>query len=54
MKPAPFEYLAPATIAETHATHAMHKMQTKGYLTRQPGNNRINVTWMEEIDESCR
>jgi quinoprotein glucose dehydrogenase len=36
------------------SAHAMRKMQTKGYLTRQPGNNRINVTWMEEIDESCR
>jgi S-disulfanyl-L-cysteine oxidoreductase SoxD len=34
-------------------SHLMQKMQTKGYLTRQAGNNRINVTWMEMIAPTC-
>ncbi len=33
--------------------HAGAKMQTKGLLTRQPGNNRISVTSMETIAPTC-
>lgn len=33
--------------------HNNERMQTKGLLTRQPGNNRISVTSMETIAASC-
>jgi hypothetical protein len=35
------------------AAHVNEKMQTKGFLTRQPGNNRINVTSLETLASTC-
>ena len=33
--------------------HVGQKMQAKGYLTRQPGNERIDVTSLEVADQRC-
>ena len=33
--------------------HAGHKIQTKGYLIRQPNNERIDITSMEILAVSC-
>jgi hypothetical protein len=35
------------------SVHVNEKMQTKGYLTRQPVNSRISVTSLETIAASC-
>lgn len=35
-------------------SHSGHKMQTKGYLVRQPNMERINLTSMEMIASSCQ
>jgi cbb3-type cytochrome c oxidase subunit III len=45
-----FDYLSADFKPEAHRGH---KMQTKGYLTRQPGMSRINLTDMEMLDSSC-
>ena len=37
----------------SHA-HAGQWMEAKGFLIRAPGDNRINPTWLQTIDESCR
>ena len=33
--------------------HVGQKIQTKGYLTRQPGNERIDITSLEVASERC-
>ncbi len=35
------------------SAHTNHRMQVKGFLVKQPGNFRINVTSLEMISESC-
>ena len=35
------------------AAHTNHRMQVKGFLVKQPGNFRINVTSLEMIAETC-
>jgi hypothetical protein len=35
------------------STHANHRMQVKGFLVKQPGNYRINVTSLEMISDTC-
>jgi hypothetical protein len=34
--------------------HKGHKMQAKGYLTRQPNAERIGLTSMEMLDSTCQ
>jgi len=34
-------------------SHKGHKMQAKGYLTRQPGAERISLSSMEMLDAIC-
>jgi hypothetical protein len=33
--------------------HVGQKIQTKGYLTRQPGNERIDITSLEVAGQTC-
>lgn len=34
--------------------HAGHWVEAKGFLIRAPGDDRINPSWLQIIDESCR
>ena len=44
------DYVGPTFIPKDHVDQ---KMQTKGYLVRQPGNERIDVTSLEIASEHC-
>jgi len=50
-----FRLIAVEYVGETFnpKEHIGEKIQTKGYLTRQPGNERIDVTSMEILSQSC-
>ena len=44
------DYLGPDFNAPSHLNQ---RMQTKGYLTRQPSRNRISISALEELAPSC-
>ena len=34
--------------------HAGRRLEAKGFLIRNPGDDRINLTWLQTVEETCK